>query len=75
MPASLGECTKLKTLYLHQNQLEGSVPASALAKLTAITQLALHINAGLTITPSGRQELRSALPNAELWLPTVAVEE
>ena len=70
MPASLGKCTKLKTLNLHTNQLEGAVPATELAALTALTILALTPkNEGLTITASGAQALKKALPNAKFWLP------
>ena len=41
IPASVGKCTKVKTLALQQNQLEGAVPASELAKLTAVETLFL----------------------------------
>ena len=41
-----------------------------LAKLTALEALALVGNEGLTITASGAQELKEALPNAKLFLPT-----
>jgi len=70
VPASLGKCAKLKTLALHENRLEGAVPATELAKLTALEALALFSNEGLTITASGAQELKEALPNATLLLPT-----
>jgi hypothetical protein len=70
VPASLGKCAKLKTLSLHENQLEGAVPAAELAKLTGLELLLLVDNEGLTITASGVQELRKALPNAKLFLPT-----
>ena len=69
VPASLGKCAKLKTLHLHTNQLEGAVPATELAALTALTHLQLDKNEGLTITASGAQALKQALPNAELLLP------
>ena len=72
VPASLGKCAKLKRLLLHENQLEGAVPATELAKLTTLEALALVGNEGqaLTITASGAQELKEALPNAQLFLPT-----
>ena len=70
VPASLGKCAKLKTLFLNKNQLEGAVPATELAALTALTYLYLDENEGLTITASGAQALKKALPNAELLLPT-----
>ena len=69
MPASLGKCAKLTSLTLNANQLEGAVPATELASLTALTDLYLHENEGLTITASGAQALKQALPNAELLLP------
>ena len=69
VPASLGKCAKLTKLLLHANQLEGVVPATELAALTGLTQLALHENEGLTITASGAQALKQALPNAKLFLP------
>ena len=70
MPASLGKCGKLKLLLLNKNQLEGVVPATELAALTGLTQLALHENEGLTIIASGAQGLKQALPNAQFGLPT-----
>ena len=70
VPASLGKCAKLKMLLLHKNQLEGALPATELAALTALTGLNLDKNKGLTITASGAQALKQALPNANLWLPT-----
>ena len=89
VPASLGSCTKLKGLRLHMNQLEGPVPVAELAALTALEELNLTgrmdddddeeegglSNEGLTITASGAQELREALPKTrtkeadELYLP------
>ena len=71
MPASLGKCIKLKDLILSENQLEGAVPASELAKLTALAQLGLHENEGLTITASGKQEIERAAPKAQLFWPRV----
>ena len=70
VPASLGKCAKLTRLTLDANQLEGAVPASELAALTALTDLYLDENEGLTITASGAQALKQALPNAKLFLPT-----
>jgi hypothetical protein len=70
VPASLGKCAKLKGLLLHENQLEGAVPVTELAKLTALEALDLFSNEGLTITASGAQALKEALPNADLHLPT-----
>ena len=70
VPASLGKCAKLKRLMLHENQLEGAVPATELAALTALEALALHQNEGLTITASGAQAIKKALPKAKLFLPT-----
>ena len=72
VPASLGKCTKLKTLSLYGNQLEGAVPATELARLAAMQQLVLAVgpgNEGLTISTSGVQELKAALPEAQLRLP------
>ena len=69
VPASLGKCANLKVLLLQTNQLEGVVPATELAALTGLTYLALHQNEGLTITASGAQALKQALPNARLFLP------
>ena len=69
VPASLGKCAKLTKLLLHANQLEGAVPAAELTALTGLTQLGLHQNEGLTITASGAQALKQALPNAKLFLP------
>ena len=69
MPASLGKCAKLTRLKLNANQLEGSVPVTELAALTALTELWLDKNEGLTITASGTQAFKKALPNAELLLP------
>ena len=68
------------------NQLEGPVPVAELAALTALEELNLTgrdddddegglFNEGLTITASGAQELREALPKTrtkeadELYLP------
>ena len=70
VPASLGQCAKLKRLALHANQLKGAVPVTELAALTGLVVLALHENEGLTITASGAQALKEALPNAKLFLPT-----
>ena len=70
VPASLGKCAKLKNLRLDINKLEGVVPATELAKLTALTDLYLDENESLTITASGAQALKEALPNATLRLPT-----
>ena len=70
VPASLGKCAKLKTLRLDINKLEGAVPATELAKLTGLTDLYLDENESLTITASGVQALKEALPNAKLFLPT-----
>ena len=60
VPASLGKCVKLTRLTLDANQLEGAVPATELAALTALTDLYLDENEGLTITArqrgSGPQE-------------------
>ena len=70
VPASLGKCAKLEKLTLDANQLEGVVPATELAALTALAELYLDENEGLTITASGAQALKKALPNANLWLPT-----
>ena len=70
VPASLGKCAKLKILRLDANQLEGAVPATELAALTGLTELNLDENEGLTITASGAQALKQALPNARLLLPT-----
>ena len=89
VPASLGSCTKLRGLRLHMNQLEGPVPVAELAALTALEELNLTglddvddeeegglSNEGLTITASGAQELRKALPKTwtrkaheDLYLP------
>ena len=69
VPASFGKCAKLEKLLLHENQLEGAVPATELAALTALTFLGLNQNEGLTITASGAHALKKALPNAKLWLP------
>ena len=69
VPASLGKCTELRQLGLSENQLEGVVPATELAALTALAELYLDENEGLTITASGAQALKKALPNAKLWLP------
>ena len=70
VPASLGKCANLKVLLLQTNQLEGAVPATELAALTGLTDLYLHENEGLTITASGAQGLKQALPNAQFGLPT-----
>ena len=70
VPASLGKCAKLTALKLNANQLEGAVPVTELAALTALTDLWLDKNEGLTITASGAQALKKALPNAKLLLPT-----
>ena len=70
VPASLCKCANLKELLLQTNQLEGAVPATALAALTGLTQLALQENEGLTITASGAQAIKQALPNAQFDLPT-----
>jgi len=70
VPASLGKCAKLKTLRLDINKLEGAVPATELAKLTGLTDFCLDENESLTITASGVQKLKEALPNAKLFLPT-----
>ena len=56
---------------LAENQLEGAVPASELAKLTALEQLALVQNEGLTITASGKREIMRAAPKAEYFWPRV----
>ena len=72
VPASLGKCAKLRELRLCTNQLEGAVPATELAALTALTDLYLDENEGLTITASGARALKQALPNAKLFLPEVA---
>ena len=69
VPVSLGKCAKLMKLKLEANRLEGAVPATELAALTALTYLQLDKNEGLTITASGAQALKKALPNAELLLP------
>ena len=69
VPASLGKCAKLKKLFLGKNQLEGAVPATELAALTGLTHLALHENEGLTITASGAQALKKALPKTKIFLP------
>ena len=45
------------------------MPATELATLTGLTDLALHGNEGLTITASGAQALKQAPPKAELLLP------
>jgi len=70
VPASLGKCAKLKMLRLETNKLGGAVPGTELAKLTGLTDLNLHDNESLTITARGLQELKEALPNAKLLLPT-----
>ena len=68
IPASVGKCTKVKKLLLWGNQLEGAVPASELAKLTALERLSLWKNEGLTITASGKQEIMRAAPDlGDLW--------
>ena len=69
VPASLGKCAKLKTLLLKANQLEGAVPATELAALTGLTMLSLRHNEALTITASGAQALKKALPNCKIFLP------
>ena len=69
VPASLGKCAKLTKLKLTANQLEGAVPGTELAALTALTELWLDKNEGLTITASGAQAFKKALPNAERLLP------
>ena len=69
VPASLGKCTKLMKLKLEANRLAGAVPATELVALTALTYLQLDQNEGLTITASGAQALKKALPNAKFWLP------
>merc|ERR1712028_183090 len=69
VPASLGNCAKLKELLLFKNQLKGAVPVTELAALTALEVLQLHQNDALTITSSGVQELKEALPNAQVRLP------
>ena len=69
VPASLGKCAKLKTLMLDNNQLEGAVPATELTALTALTDLYLDENEGLTITASGAQALKQALPKCKFFLP------
>ena len=58
-------------LELHENQLEGPVPAAELAQLTALTQLVLHENEGLTITASGKQEIERVMPNAKFSWPRI----
>ena len=45
------------------------MPATELAALTALTELYLGENEGLTITASGAQALKQALPNDKLSLP------
>ena len=69
VPASLGKCAKLTRLKLDANQLEGAVPATELAALTALTDLVLDKNEGLTITASRAQALKNALPDVKLLLP------
>ena len=56
---------------LRENQLEGAVPASALAKLTALKQFDIQKNEGLWITASGTQEIERAAPKAKFWWPRV----
>ena len=58
-----------ETLDLSTNQLTGGVPAS-LGKCAKLKTLLLGSNEGLTITGSGAQALKKALPNAKLSLPT-----
>ena len=70
VPVSLGKCAKLEKLGLQANQLEQAVPATELAALTGLRILTLHENEGLTITASGAQGLKQALPNAQFGLPT-----
>ena len=70
IPDELGQCGALESLALSENQLEGAVPATELAALTALTYLDLEDNEGLTITASGAQALKNALPNAAFFLPT-----
>ena len=69
VPASLGKCTKLTELRMSNNQLEGAVPFAELAALADLTFLGFEGNEGLTITAHGAQELKKALPDAELVLP------
>jgi len=71
IPANVGKCTKLKKLYLYDNQLEGAAPASELAKLTALQTLGLGLNEALTITASGAQEIQRAAPEVRINLPRV----
>ena len=70
VPDELGQCGALEVLSLSENQLEGVVPATELAALTALTDLYLDENEGLTITASGAQALKKALPNCKFFLPT-----
>ena len=48
------------------------MPASELAKLTALQQLDIQKNEGLTITASGKQEIERAAPKAQFEQVRVA---
>ena len=71
IPASIGNCTKLQNLRLDTNNLSGSVPASAVAKLTQLKQLALYKNENLTITEAEQAQIQNACAQAKFWWPTV----
>ena len=47
------------------------MPADALAKMVALTQLALLGNSELTITAAGQQAIMQAAPKATFFWPTV----
>ena len=54
---------------LSENRLVGVVPVTELAALTALTYVDLEDNEGLTISASGAQALKEALPDTSLHLP------
>lgn len=47
------------------------MPASELAKLTAVEELFLNENEGLTIAASGKQEIERAAPDANINWPRI----
>lgn len=62
VPRSLGECIHLEILLLDHNRLQGVVPSSELALLTKLRSLGLGDNEQLTITPDGKHQIISEVP-------------
>ena len=66
IPSSIGRCTRMRLCFLQENQLSGTVPADALARMHHLERVELQDNPRLRFSSEGKAAIVAALPKAFL---------